>query len=161
MPTIAQYRAMLRTNRHRLDDELEIHAEIQEQINNEVNRAAARVREAEEKLKRIEARRTEELREAGDRGTMDDVKARVRRDPDRKEAWQSLQVQLSAHEEWSALLDAWRVKGYNIRDLALLYQSSYFALTEHQIRGRSERDSGIDMRRRIAEHAPRTSRESL
>lgn len=129
---------MLRTNKHRLDDELEIHAEMQERISAELNHAAARMHEAEEALKRCESRLTLEFREQGDRGTMDDIKARVRRDTARREAWERLQERTSAHAEWEALLDAWKVKGYNVRDLALLYQSSYFAMTEHQLRHRNE-----------------------
>jgi zinc transporter ZupT len=55
MPTLEQYQNMLRINKLRLDDELEIQAELQHAISMEVARLNTLDLEAENKLKSTDA----------------------------------------------------------------------------------------------------------
>lgn len=139
MATLKEYRNMLRVNKHRLDDELEIHAEMQERISDEVGRLRAQLAEAHENLRRTEARLSDDFREEGTKMTVDAIASRVRRHRDRIAAWEREQQRAQELGQWEGLYEAWKVKGFNMRDLCALYGSQYFALASHQIRHRDER----------------------
>jgi hypothetical protein len=138
MSTLQTYRNMLRINKHRLDDELEIQAELQERISAQVARLNSQMLEAKDDLAKVEARLTEDYREES-KATKDTVEAKVKRHPDRQAAWEKFQMKRADHEEWAGLLEAWKVKGFSIRELCELYGSQYFALSSHQTRHREER----------------------
>lgn len=140
MATLDQYRNMLRPNKHRLDDELEMHSEMHEQIGREVTKLAARVRDAEATLKKTEARIADDYREDGEKLSVEAVKAKVLRHRDRQEAWDRLQRAIVDHAEWEGLLDAWKTRGFNIRDLCSLYVASYFTIdTSYSSQKRADR----------------------
>lgn len=119
---------MIRINKLRLDDELEIQAEMQERISSEVARLNTRALEAENELKVTEARLMEDLKESDVRVSVDALKAAIKRHPDRTKAWTRWQVAREVHEEWDGLLQAWITKGYKLADLGALFGSDYFAI---------------------------------
>lgn len=125
---LGEYRAMLRVNKHRLDDALETQASDQEAIAEQVGAMAARMIEAKEDLAKIEARLTEDFR-AGERTTKEVVEAKVRRSPERERAWVRYQSAVSDHAKWDALLDAWKARGKDIHALGRLFGDQYFAMT--------------------------------
>lgn len=126
MATLEQYQKMLFTNKLRLDDELELQAEVQYNIGAEVVRLNTKMLEAKDYLQRIEAQLLDDFK--SDKVTVDQAKGRVMRDPNRQKAWAGYQQLREVHELWDALLDAWITKGYKIADLAALYGSDYFAV---------------------------------
>lgn len=141
MSTYDQYRAMLRVNKHSLDDELEIQAQIMEDISTETTRRNARMMEAKQELDRVEARLTMDFRESEEKLTAQEITAKIKRDKGRTTAWQAYLDALTEHSKWAGLLEAWRQKGYSIKTLADLYSSQYFQMSSHQVTHRAARDS--------------------
>lgn len=128
MTTLEQYQAMLRINKLRLDDELEIQAELQHKISMEVTRLNTLDLEAENKLKSVEAELYIQLKEEGGKMTADEIKACIRVHRNRVRAWELYQAAREVHEQWSGLLQAWITKGYKLADIGSLYASDYFAI---------------------------------
>ena len=141
--TYDQFRSMLPIHKHRLDDELEIHAQLQEQISHEVTIRNSRMLDAKEELAKTEARVSDDLREDDPKITVAVVQAKLYRAPERVRAWQAYQAMRAEAERWSGLLDAWKQKGYSIKTLADLYASQYFALQSHQRKERPDRPDWV------------------
>lgn len=162
MTTLAHYRGLLRTNKHRLDDELEQQAELQERIAQEVTRLQARVASRADELKRTESTLVEDAyKDATERGvkiTVEQANSKMRRNGDRQRVYDRLLVEQAELRDWENLLDAWKVKGFTLRDLGALYSSDYFSLTQVSVSSKSA--SAADMRRMIRDasrredHAP-------
>lgn len=141
MSTLNDYRNMLRINRHRLDDELEIQAEVMDRISQEVNKLNSQMLSAKEELLRVEARLMTEIAEdAPSKMTVAQIEAAVRRHKDRRDAWIKYDTARYSFDEWEALRDAWKQRGFSIKTLADLYTSHYFTISDHQARDRSDRD---------------------
>lgn len=161
MTTLAHYRGLLRTNKHRLDEELEAQAELQDRIAQEANLRDRDADRLADELKRIEGRLAADAKASDPKLTVDQVGAKVRRDRERLAAWERWQEALHEAREWSSLLEAWKVKGFTLRDLGALYGSDYFSLTQTSVGGGP---SEGDMRRLIrdasrdAGEAPRRRR---
>jgi hypothetical protein len=128
MPTLEQYSNMLRINKLRLDDELEIQAELQHDIGMEVARLNSRAIEAENGLKITEAHLFIQFKDGPAKKTAEEIKAEVRVHKDRARAWEKAQIARELHEQWSSLLQAWITKGYKLADVGSLYASDYFAM---------------------------------
>lgn len=166
MADLQQYRNMLRINRHRLDDELEIQAEVMDRISQEVNKLNSKMLEAKERLAREEARVMEEVAEnASTKMTVAQLEAAVRRHPDRKAAWMAYDRARFEFDEWEALRDAWKQRGFSIKTLADLYTSHYFTVADYQVKDRKDRDAdriskhqADHQTRRAAMHEVRTLR---
>lgn len=128
MTTLEQYENMLRTNKDRLDEELEIQAELQYRIGAEVARLNSKMIEAKDKLARIEGEVIDRVKERDSKATVDQAKARMLADPHRQQAWSVYQELREVFERWTALYDAWVTKGYKMADLGALFAADYFAV---------------------------------
>lgn len=128
MATLEQYRNMIGINKLRLDDELEVQAQIQMDISSQVARLNTKALEAENELKNVEAELYLQFRDSGEKMTADEIKASVRSHAKRGRAWEKWQAAREVHEEWSGLLSAWITKGYKLADVGSLYASDYFAV---------------------------------
>lgn len=128
MATLDQYAKMLLINKLRLDDELEIQAELQHAISMEVVRLSTRAIEAENQLKHTEAELYVQFKEEGGKMTADEIKAATRINRKRVSAWEKWQTAREVHEQWAGLLQAWITKGYKLADVGALFASDYFAL---------------------------------
>lgn len=137
--TYEQLRAMLPVHKHRLDDELEIHAQIQELISYEVTTKNSRAIQFKDDLVKVEARLAEDYREEDPKITINGISNKVARASERIRAWEKYQDARSEHERWSGLLEAWKQKGYAIRNLGDLYASQYFVMQSHQRKDRPDR----------------------
>lgn len=168
MTTLDNYRNLLRIDKHRLDDELEIQAEMQERISSEVARLNTRAQEAKDELARTEARLLEDAKDRDPKLTVSQLEASVKRHPDRTKAWAKYQAVRETYEEWVGMLDAWKTKGFKLADLGNLFASDYFAVNSLS-RDRDRKDRGEDRRapddkQRAAirdASAPRTRHEGL
>lgn len=123
-----RYRKMLPVMKHRLDDELELHAQVYEIIASRVVLLNSQMLEAKNALNQREGRIAETIRDEHEKLTKDAVESKVLSHRDRIEAWDRYQEARSEHEMWSGLLDAWRQKGYSIKTLAELYTADYYSL---------------------------------
>lgn len=134
--TYEQYKGMLRVDKLRLDDELELHADVRQRIAEEVARLNTRMLESQDELKRVESRA---LEDAKDGNTEAVAKGKALRDPDRRRAFAVFQERRETYEMWKELLESWDAKGHKLRDLGSLYIGDYFAIktvdrTEHRPR---------------------------
>ena len=128
---------MLRVNKHRLEDELELQAEILDRIGQQMTVMNSRAIEAADDLKREESRIFVEFKDAGNSDKLADVK--MRGDAERKAAWIKSQAARSDFEQWQALYDAWKARGYAIKELVSLYSAQYFSKDANANVVRSER----------------------
>ncbi len=126
--TIEVFRNMLRINKHRLDDELEIQAETQERISSHLAQLNSRQLELKKTLDQEAARIVAELKEAS---KISDTAAdkEAKRDRAYITAWQAWLVARQEHEEWAGLYEAWKARGYQLKTLADLHGDQYFAVT--------------------------------
>lgn len=157
--TLEQARNMLGTNKHRLDDELEVQAEMMDRIGQRATLAEARARDLKDELLRLEGKIYLELKADDPKLTVGELDAKVRSDRDRLSTWTRYQQALVEESSWVRMLDAWRGKGFDIKVLAGLYTSQYFAVRsveeERPSPGRREADY---IARRDLEAQTRSSR---
>jgi hypothetical protein len=125
---IRAYRNMLRINKHRLDDELEVQSQVLDDISSKLTVLNSRTLEANDQLKLVEARLFRELKDDNEKMTDKNADALVKQDPDRKRAWQAAQAARAEHEDWSGLYDAWKARGFALRELCGLYVAQYFTI---------------------------------
>lgn len=123
---ISMFRNMLRVNRHRLDDELEVQAEVMDRIAQNLTTMRSREIEMADELKRCEARIFADSKDGG--ATEKASEAASKRHPERVRAWQKWQAARSECDEWKELYEAWKVKGFTLRDLGALYAAEYFTV---------------------------------
>lgn len=128
-----QLRNQLRINRHRLDEELELQPYVAEQISREVATLNSRQLEAKEELARVEARLYLNLRDGADKITANEIDAKVKRDRDRIQANGSYQALRHEYEVWLGMQDAWRQRGFAIKNLCELFCADYFAQTQTSV----------------------------
>ena len=126
---LQQIRGLLRIVKHRLDDELEIHAEMQDRIGQEVASLSAIVAAAKTVLEAAEADAVIKLRNGHhEKLSADELKARVCLAPAVVSAAQALQMRQKTLAEWQSVYDAWRARGYALRNLTGLHGQQYFAV---------------------------------
>lgn len=165
MITADEIRSRLAIDRSRLDDELELHSQVAEQISQKVASLEREVAHAKDDLQRCEAGLTLDFNNEEGKQTVAEVAARVVRDSRRREC-------LSAHiafteqlSTWKGLQDAWRDKKFSMRTFADLYVANYFdsgsALRQRQERT-EERDTSYrdKLPRAQSTDAPRRRRMS-
>jgi hypothetical protein len=145
---IKDYRGMLMISKHRLDDELEIQAEIQDRIATQKALANTKQLEAKDLLMRKEGRLAEDLRDDEPKLTVGAINAKVARDPERMKAWDHYQAMRAEHEAWEGLHEAWKSRGYNLKAMADLWQAGYWTSDSYSPAGpRGKQEDRQDQRR--------------
>lgn len=150
---MSDYRAMLPTSKHTLDDQLEVHAEHADGIAQEAARAARAEAEAKDRLAVLEARLGAQFRRDAEKSTVAEIAGLVLRDADRADRFREYQQASQELAEWRSLQAAWKDKGYAIKALAELHHDGYFAVRSAGARRGAEPDHG-------ARAAMREARES-
>lgn len=136
MDNIETYRGMLRIDRHALDVALMTQPDVMERISREVARLTRHAESCRESRKEAEANVVRDARASGK--SVADADAAMRGDPWRKKA---LAIELEADErlaEWKGLYEAWKARGYSIKDLVGLYSAQYFTANPSTDFGRRE-----------------------
>lgn len=139
MDDLQTFRGMLRVNKNRLDDELEVQAEVMDRISDRVAKLAALVSEAENNLKTTEARLYREFKEDDTKATDKATESAVKRHRDREAAFGLLVERTSTLAQWTGLHAAWKARGFSISSLCDLYTAQYFTKNSHSISNRSDR----------------------
>lgn len=127
---LSEVRNMLRINRHRLDDELEIQADVLDRIGREVALHNSRMLEAKKELAVTEARVIERLKEDDPKMSNPLAEKAAARDREYTEAWQKYQQARHLHEEWESAYKAWHARGFDIKALGELFAHQYFTISE-------------------------------
>lgn len=146
---LKDFEPMLPINKMRLDDELEIQAQISYKIAEETGLANSRQMSAKEDLNRYEAElRIKLITAVGDEKPMSDTKALivVATDTERTRLWHNYQVARAAYESWMGLYTAWGQRGYALKTLADLHLGEYYTITAA---GKENSDSDYSKRRQM------------
>lgn len=120
------YRSKLVIEKHRLDDELEIQAELLQHISERVVKAKSRTLEAKDVMELEEAKLYAEGKEDYPKATVSDLQSIVSRHSDRKAAWIKYQVARHDQELWEGLHEAWKARGFALRALVDLRLANYY-----------------------------------
>jgi hypothetical protein len=126
--TLSFYRERLRVNRHRLDQELEEHAQRLEEIGRRcagLNREVEATRsDRDVKLAQLVRR----VKSTDPKATAPVIDAEAALDPVVSQANSGLRDKQLEHAEWEALNRAWYQRGFDLKALGELYGAQYFAI---------------------------------
>lgn len=147
MSDLATFRDMLRINKHRLDDELEIQADVMDRISSRIAALNSQKDEAENDLKLCEAKLFRELKDNDEKITDKAADSAVKRDPERARAWTRANDAEALLRQWQGLYEAWKARGFSINKLCDLYAAQYFTKDSHSISSRSDRRRGEEAAR--------------
>lgn len=152
--SIEFYRGRLRVDRHQLDDELEEHSLLYEQIGQAMTAANSSAIKAKDQLAKVEARLAEDLKSGEPSLSIQRLDAKIKRHPDRRESFSAWVEARERYEEWQALHEAWKTRGFTIRNLSDLYLGQYFALNSTTNRAGDSRRAYEERRERRYEEMP-------
>lgn len=122
--SIETFRAMLRVSKHQLDDHLEVQAEVLDRIGQRCAALKRRVSEAHEYMRQHEAHVMSARKAAGDAAVLAEKTARA--DPERARRYT---LELDAAQElaeWESLYEAWKSRGFSMKELTQLHTDQYF-----------------------------------
>lgn len=148
---LTRYRAQLRVDKHALDDELQRQSQVLEIIGREVAQAERMVAMAEEEVDVEEARTFRSAKAEDPKASVEAIKAIVAVDKACRTARQRLIDARHHAAEWQALSKAWYARGFDLKALAELYASDYFALTQTTIAEPPGREPRAFVRKRLDE----------
>lgn len=126
MITPEQIRGWLIVDKSRLDDEIEHHSQIAEEISRKVSMLEMDVATAKDELKRCEAGLLLDFKKEDTKQTALEVEARVIRNGTRINAFKTFVAYEEQLATWKGLQSAWRDKMFSMRTLADLHGSHYF-----------------------------------
>ena len=119
---------MLKINRHRLDDELEINSEIADKIGQRVAKLNSWQLEAKRQLEITDAKVIARLKDADPKMTNPIAEKEARSSRDYETAWKAFQTARLEYEEWESIQKAWYQRGFDLKALGDLFGNQYFAL---------------------------------
>ena len=128
MHTIDDFRALLPIDKHRLDDELETHAQTQDRIASKVAALNSAQLELKRQVEIEEARLVAQLKTDDPKMTNPMAEKEAKRQRSYTSMWNAYQDARREYEEWQGLLAAWVSRGYNLKTLGDLYGNQYFAV---------------------------------
>lgn len=119
-------RNLLRIVKTRIDDELELQAQMAETISSHVATMNSRQLEAKAELERVEARLCLQFRNSDSKMPANEIDARTKLDTSRIHAFGAFQKARHEYEEWLGAQDAWRQRGFALSKLGDIYVAGYF-----------------------------------
>jgi len=125
---LAHIKNMLRINKHRLDEELEIQAQIQFDISDSLATANARQSALKEELERSDAELLLDLRKSDVKRTVAELQAEILVDGEHLKRLREFQTAHKNYELWDGLYDSWKQRGFALKSLADLSMSNYFSV---------------------------------
>lgn len=126
MKTLDDYAALLTINKHALDDELLIQAEVSYRIGDRLAEAKAVAEELTEQAKRVEGTAFVTFKNASDADKLATEKARFQ--PEVRDWKEKVRLADLEQARWTNLSQSWEKRGYALRELCLLYGAGYFAV---------------------------------
>ena len=148
MDDLQTFRALLRVNKHRLDEELEIQAEVMDRISDRMAQISARAAEAEQELKAAEARIYRQIKDGDEKMTEKAADNAVRRHQDRIRAHERMVLVNQELAQWQGLYAAWKARGFSISSLCDLYLGQYYTKDSHSSRTDQRRSEEVALRER-------------
>lgn len=123
---ISTYRSMLRIQKHRLDEELELQAELLHKISEHVVISKSRSLDDKDSLERLEGQIYSDAKEDNPKATVAELNGITQNDADRIAAFKKYQRSRHEQEDWEGLHEAWKARGFAIRALVDLSLASYY-----------------------------------
>ena len=130
--TIDQIQAMLTVDKHRLDDALVVQADIMFRISDHITDHGETVTDLAEQIKQVEAAAFLEAKDAGQSDKLAEKTAKSH--PGRVKLGDQLAASKRQLSRWTGLHEAWKARGYAIRELAALYAAQYFDVSPNSSR---------------------------
>lgn len=149
--SLEYYRSRLRISKNRLDDELEDHAELSEQISNAVATLTTAMLVAKDELSRVEARLAEDFRDGDAKMTLSQIDGAVKQHRERISAMRHWMEARELQEQWQGLERAWKSRNDNLRALGNLFSSHYFTVRSVGARQEDLREAYEQRRAQIRE----------
>lgn len=153
---ISTYQRLLPINKHDLDRELEVQAEMMYHISEAKVRAASEMHQAKDHLDTVEAKVYLKIRDTFSKPVVKEIDSLIQRDPERQQAWREYQAAREQLERWEGMLESWKARGFAISKAADLFLGNYFVIGSA---GNSRRDEYEESRRAVAD-ARRSQREA-
>lgn len=125
---INEFRALLKIDKHRLDEDLTYNSELQEQIGREVAKRNTVMLRAKRELDEAESAAFARLKRGDEKMTNPQAEKAAKSDRHYLLAWDAYQEARQAHEEWESLHKAWVTRSYDMKALGELFGAQYFAL---------------------------------
>ena len=123
------YITMLPIQKHRLDDELEVQADIMYRISENVVRRTSAANALKNELEKLDAVIISELKASGTKGAVSVLSGAAKGDKEREQLYDRYQVAVVDQQRWEGLLESWRARGFALTTLANLYSANYFSPT--------------------------------
>lgn len=136
MDTLQDYRSRLRIEKHQLDDELEVQAELLHRISEKVVSAKSRALAAKDELDRLEGEIYSDAKQDSPKATVPELQGITMRDDRRMDKWRRYQVARESQESWESLHEAWKSRGFALRALVDLRLASYYTSDSSAADGR-------------------------
>ena len=149
--SLTDIKGMLLINKHRLDDELEVQAEVAGHISEALASANSRMSACKEELDQVAAKVLLELRSGGEKLTAGEVTAEVEVDPTRVSKLREYLAAKKEAEQWSGAHDAWKQRGFALKGLGDLYVAQYFVVDS------AGKDNGYSADRAVLSQSRRES----
>lgn len=142
MDDLDSFRRLLRINKNRLDDELELQADVMDRLSERIAKLIAEADGLENELKLTEARLFRQFKDDDEKLTDKAAESAVKRHQERARALERYSAASYDLRLWQGLYEAWKAKGYAINKLCDLYAAQYFTKDSHSISSRSDRRRG-------------------
>ena len=124
MDRMREFRGRLKFSMHRVGEELEIQAEVLDEIGRELSRAEGRHALAADKLKRAESTAFAQAKMDGSSDKLAELS--MRNDPYRIEVFDTVQKARQEVDDWRSLQEAWKERGFSLKGTVALYSAKYF-----------------------------------
>lgn len=125
---ISTYQRLLAINKHKLDEELEVQAEMMYHISEAKARAASRMHAAKDELETVQSRVYLKLRATGVKHTVAEADGHIQQNADRQVAWREFQEARQEYERWEGLFESWKQRGFALKTMADLYLGNYYVV---------------------------------
>lgn len=145
-------RSYLAVDKHNLDEELVQQPQLYERVGQELAMAQTDLASAKKSLEKMESELLDDLlRKDTGRTSMEKLKSKLHFDPE----LQRMHAVLRSREEdvrmWTHMLEAFKARGYSIRDLAALYNANYYQRDSVSFKGNARDAEHRRVRERFAE----------
>ena len=126
--TLIELKKMLIINKHRLDDELEIQAQVQFEISSSLEIANARQSRLENEMEEYDAKLLLSLRKGDVKRTVAELQAEILTSGDHQPWLDDLHIAKHEAAQWHGMYEAWKQRGFALKSLADLSMSNYFVV---------------------------------
>lgn len=124
--TLDELRGMLKIDKHKLDDELEVQAHVHFQITEELSYQSHQKQSLKEELEMYDAGLLIDLRKSNVKKTVSELQAEIAVDSGHRATIRDLFLVNKNHELWEGMLEAWKQRGFALKSLADLAMSNYY-----------------------------------